>query len=258
MTQMHQPIADNRVIQFESLTRISFVSHFFTTRTYGLGKEGFKYLRFQGSRRDITLDDLDLTRYTIAFSRQAHTDRVVDLKTLEDVEQLNNSDEPVDALITQLKNVALFTVYADCTPVYVVDRVKKVIGLAHSGWRGTVGRIAPKMIAMMQEHYGTELKDLAVVLGPSISMPCFEVGEEVREQFEEQFGPVEGMVDLSYDKPHVDVRKGIEASLLKMGIHKEQIEISTYCTYTESETFYSYRRDGQTAGRMAAVLIRTE
>ncbi len=247
-----------RVIHFESMTRIPFIEHFFTTRHADLGKKGFRYLRTNSPDAKQTLCNLGLQGKTMAFTQQAHTDHITVLKTMEDVEALSASDEPLDGLVTQLKNVALFTVYADCTPVYAVDVALKVIGLVHSGWRGTVQGIAPKMIGLMQTHYGSALNDIQIVIGPSIGVLNFEVGEEVVARFEATFGVDEEIVHGGFRKPHIDVRKAIEKSLLKCGILKQNIQVSSQCTFAEEENFYSYRREGQEAGRMAAVLVLTE
>lgn len=247
-----------RVIHFESMTRIPFINHFFTLRHNGLGCSGFGYLKQMNAEAESGLNALGLNGCAVAFTRQAHTDQVLVVETLEDVKRINALQTPFDGLITQLVNVALFTVYADCTPVYAVDLKTRAIGIVHSGWRGTVKGIAPKMIRLMQKHYGTELKDLAIVIGPSIGVGHFEVGTEVVEAFVEAFGQIEGMVETDHIKPHINVRIAIEASLLKMGIGKQQIEVSDRCTYQEAEDFYSYRRQGQEAGRMAAVLVRIE
>lgn len=247
-----------RVIHFESMTRIPFIKHFFTLRHNGLGQSGFGYLKQDSSETLATFKALGLADCTVAFTKQAHTDEIKIIETLEDAIDFNQSEEPFDGLMTQLVNVALWTVYADCTPVYVVDLKTRAIGIVHSGWRGTVKEIAPKLIQMMQGRYGTDIKDLAIVIGPSIGVEHFEVGQEVVDAYVEAFGQIEGMIDYSYTKPHIHVRLAIEASLLKLGIEKQQIEISDRCTYTEADDFYCFRRQGQEAGRMAAVLMRTE
>lgn len=251
-------IPEARVIHFESMTRIPFIKHFFTLSHDGFGKSGFGYLKQNGPEAEATFKALDLSGCRVAFTKQAHTDEIRIIETLDDVLNFNRSVTPFDGLMTQLSHVALWTVYADCTPVYVVDLKTRAIGIVHSGWRGTVKGIAPRLIRMMQTHYGTMLEDLAIVIGPSIGVEHFEVGPEVVDAFIETFGPIEGMIDYGYTKPHIHVRLAIEASLLKMGIEKQQIEVSDLCTYEDAKDFYSYRRQGQEAGRMAAVLMRTE
>ena len=78
--------------------------------------------------------------------------------------------ESVDALITNEKGVTLVTYYADCTPLLFVDTKNKAIGLAHAGWRGTVGRIGEKVVEKMTELYGTNPADIKAAIGPAISV----------------------------------------------------------------------------------------
>lgn len=246
-----------RVIRFESMTRIPFIEHCFTTKTNNLGKDGFAYLRGNDDLARLSYEALGLKGYSVAFSRQSHTNHVAVLKTVADVNALNESNLAVDGLVTDLVNVALFTVYADCTPIYAIDLKKRVIGLAHSGWKGTLAQIGPEMVKQMQIHYGTELQDLCITLGPSISEEAFEVGEDVSDAFCKAFG-VEEILYTGYEKPHIHVRHAIKKSLMNYGLQSEQIHLSDSCTYRDNHLFYSHRRDGQPTGRMAAILVRKE
>ena len=73
------------------------------------------------------------------------------------------------------------TSYADCVPLYFVDPVRKVIGLSHSGWRGTVGKIGKHTVELMQETFGCRPEEILAAVGPSVCMDCYEVSEEVIE-----------------------------------------------------------------------------
>ena len=89
----------------------------------------------------------------------------------------------VDGLITDEAQVALATFYADCVPLYLVDPEKKAIGLAHSGWRGTVGKIGKATVEAMRREYGCRPEAIRTVIGPSICQECYEVSEDVAEAF---------------------------------------------------------------------------
>ena len=89
--------------------------------------------------------------------------------------------------MTNEKNVTLLILVADCLPVFFYDPVHQAIGLAHAGWRGTVTHIAPKTLLAMSEAYGTQPAEVKVALGPSIGACCYEVGQEVKGQFDEIF-----------------------------------------------------------------------
>lgn len=164
-----------------------------------------------------------------------------------------------DGAITDLKNVLLTTVHADCLAVFCYDPVKEAIGLCHAGWRGTCAGIAIEMVEKMQAEYGCDPDDLQAYIGPGISQCCFEAGMEVAEAFAENWTFAENYItrtpeDLKNGKCHVDI-KGINQEQLELiGIPTEQIQVSEHCTCCEPELFCSYRREGGTYMRMGGGL----
>ncbi len=125
----------------------------------------------------------------MVLSKQTHTTNVR-VVTAEDkgkgvMRERNYTD--VDGMITNVPGICLVTSYADCVPLYFVDPVKKAIGLSHSGWRGTVGKIGKNTVQLMQENFGSKPEDLLAAVGPSVCMDCYEVSEDVIEQFKEAF-----------------------------------------------------------------------
>lgn len=125
----------------------------------------------------------------VVLSKQTHTTNVR-VVTAEDkgkgvMRERNYTD--VDGMITNVPGICLVTSYADCVPLYFVDPVKKAIGLSHSGWRGTVGKIGKNTVQLMQENFGSKPEDLLAAVGPSVCMDCYEVSEDVIEQFKEAF-----------------------------------------------------------------------
>ena len=94
-----------------------------------------------------------------------------------------NRLEDIDAIITELPGYCLCISTADCIPVLLYDPTKQVIAAAHAGWRGTVGKIVAKTLAVMKERYASEEKDIKACIGPGISLAAFEVGDEVYETF---------------------------------------------------------------------------
>ena len=85
----------------------------------------------------------------------------------------------IDGLITNIPGMTLTTFYADCVPLYFIDVKNKAIGLAHSGWRGTVERMGAHMIKAMGEAFGSRAEELYVGIGPSICQECYEVSKDV-------------------------------------------------------------------------------
>lgn len=168
-----------------------------------------------------------------------------------------------DGTITNLKNVLLTTVHADCLAVFCYDPVKEAIGLCHAGWRGTCAGIAMEMVEKMEDEYGCDPENLQAYIGPGISQCCFEVGMEVAEDFAENWTFAEDYItrtpgDVANGKCHIDI-KGINQEQLElMGIPTEQIRVSEHCTCCEPELFCSYRREGGTYMRMCGGLCMKE
>ena len=135
---------------------------------------------------------------------------------------------------------------ADCLPVLIVDPVRRAVGAAHAGWRGTVARVAPAAVAAMVAE-GSRPGDLVAALGPSIGVCCYEVGSDV----EAAFGP-EG---ARFFRPgprgraHLDVRAANRAQLVAAGLRDDAIHDVPDCTFCTPD-YFSYRRDGKGAGRM--------
>ena len=163
----------------------------------------------------------------------------------------------VDGLVTNVPGICLVTSYADCVPLYFVDPVKKVIGLSHSGWRGTVGKIGKKTILLMQEKYGSDPADILAAAGPSVCMDCYEVSEDViervKEAFEEAFWP-----QLFYRKPNgkyqLNLWKANELIFREAGILPEHIAVTNVCTHCNSRILYSHRAAGDKRGNLCAFL----
>ena len=104
-----------------------------------------------------------------------------------------------DGMVTNVPGICLVTFYADCVPLYLVDPVRKVIGLSHSGWRGTVNRMGRVTLEKMHEVYGTDPGDVVAAIGPSICQDCYEVSEDVILEFQKNFRK-EDWDDLYYRK----------------------------------------------------------
>ena len=130
--------------------------------------------------------------------------------------------------------------------------------MAHSGWKGTVGRIGEKMVRYMGSVYGSKPSDIICVIAPSICQDCYEVSEDVAEQFIELFDS--GMNDeLLYKKPdgkyQLNLHKACEMILLDVGVLKEHIDITDICTCCNPKFFFSHRASHGMRGNNAAVMM---
>ena len=152
-----------------------------------------------------------------------------------------------DGLVTTESNILLTLKVADCVPIFLYEPLKRIIGLVHSGWRGTVENIVSNAIKLMQKN-GAKPRDIKCFLGPAIGKCCYEVGWEVSQNIND-----EAKKKIGCEKWKVDLRGQIRYQLIELGVSTNSIRISNICTY-ESLGCHSYRRDGENAGRMYAFL----
>ncbi len=155
-----------------------------------------------------------------------------------------------DALITNAANIFLSITVADCMPIYIYDPSKKAIALVHAGWKGLAADIITKTITAMQSAYATNLEDLIVSIGPSICVEHYEVKNDVASKFNNYAAAI----IHKNDKIYLNIQEIAKKQLLQLGIKPENIEISSECTYGQSDKYFSFRRDGwNNSGPMVAV-----
>jgi polyphenol oxidase len=189
-----------------------------------------------------------------------------------------------DGWMTDEPGVLLAIQTADCIPVLVADRRRRVVAAFHAGWRGTVKRIVESGIGRMRLAFGSRPEDLVAAIGPGIGACCYAVGEEVLSEFESQFtygrelfrevydaDPVRQkypMLFLNQRAPghgsigpqlHVDLIEANRRQLLAAGLTERSIRVAGGCTQCHADLFFSHRASRGHAGRMMAVIgIRSE
>lgn len=163
-----------------------------------------------------------------------------------------------DALVTDRPGVALATFYADCTPILLLDPVRRVAASVHSGWRGTLARIGRKAVQLMRERFGCDPADIRAAIGPSIMQCHFEVGPEVAAQFAGTFGADAAPHMLQRgEKFYIDTQSINVGQLCAEGIRRGHIALSGLCTVCRRDEFFSHRGDGAGTGRLCAVIELT-
>lgn len=198
-----------------------------------------------------------LEDFIFVRTKQTHSNniKVVDKKFLDTTTDNEVFVEDCDGLVTDEIGVVLATYYADCTPVFFLDKKKKVIGVNHSGWRGTRNRISADMISIFLDVYGSSVEDIMVFVGANISKCCYEVSEDLYHEFKDFHK--DNVISPSRTKEgkyYLDMKKAIEVTLLEKGILKENIFISDECTSCLKDKYYSYRRDNKLTGRMSGMM----
>lgn len=161
-----------------------------------------------------------------------------------------------DALITNRKNIAIGILTADCVPILLYDEVNKVASAVHSGWKGTIQKIACKTIEKMKQEYGTKSRDITAFIGPYIGQCCYEIGDEVINKFKMD----ELYKDMQIiENRKLDLGKCVIRQLESKGVLRENITHLNICTFCNKEIdLYSYRRDNVKCGRMFSFVIITK
>ena len=159
------------------------------------------------------------------------------------------SDDPSSAVVVRV---------ADCAPVLMADTKRGVVAAAHAGWRGTAQRAAAAAVLAMREHFGSEAEDLVAAIGPCLGECCGEVGPDVVDAFRQNghsdadlrnwFTPGAG------DRHLLALGQANRDQLVAEGVPGGSIYAAALCTKTHSNAFHSYRAQGASAGRMAAVI----
>ena len=198
----------------------------------------------------------------------------------------NSKSETVlqgDALFTREPGVLLTIQTADCIPILFADTRTRAIAAIHSGWRGTLKRIAEKTLGRMRMEFGTRPENVIAAIGPGIGSCCYEVGHEVAKEFAAQFpnarawfeGPFDAIASGDTDpnwlpwltmappghapeppRVHLNLSLANRDILLAAGVPAENTVVSEFCTSCRTDLFFSYRKERQTGRMMAAIGIR--
>ncbi len=202
---------------------------------------------FEKIKKNLNLENL-------IFLKQVHG---IDGKIFTNPSQIKQGltifPENGDFLITNLKNVGIGVLTADCLPVVFYDTEKNVAAVAHAGWRGAVAQINPKVIRIMQNKFETKIENLKIFFGPCAKSCCYQVQEEfLKDPKISNYS--EDVILKKNNSLFFDLPKLATLQLLNLGIKEKQIETSyNLCTICNSN-FHSYRRDKEKSGRQATVI----
>jgi YfiH family protein len=256
-------------VTFPSFEKTGLVKHLYSTRRGGVstGYFGPMNLGFtRGDDRFAVIENFRRISYVtgiypgdMVFSDQVHGDKILYVDQQDRGKGIYSPKEMrgVDGLITDKSKVCLVTFYADCVPLFFLDPVKKVIGLAHAGWRGTVLEIGRKMVERFCKDFGSKPSDILAGIGPSIGPCCFEVGQDVEVEFAAAFPAWREMIIRPAETPgksYVDLWTTNRLILEKAGVRPEHITVTDLCTKCHDEYFHSHRRMGNERGTQAAFL----
>lgn len=249
------------------LEQTGLVKHGFSTRLGGVSKGVWASMNISTTRGDDPAaiaenrrriaSAIGVDENKMVFTRQIHTTNVAAVTEKD----FGASLPDTDGMVTNVPGLCLVTFYADCVPLYFVDPVKKAAGLSHSGWRGTVNKMAASTVKKMQEAFGTNPADVIAAVGPSICQDCYEVSEDVISQFRENYRK-EDWESLYYQKENgkyqLDLWRANEINLLDAGIKREHMAVTNVCTCCNPEVLFSHRVMGTDRGNLSAFLALKE
>ncbi len=259
-------------LQFPTLLELNFINHAFSTRIGGVSEGEYKSMNLNFKRGD---DPEKVTENYKIFCNAAGFDFNSLVSSSQDhntfVRNVTKADcgigitrphdiESVDALITNEPGVTLVTHYADCTPLLFADPEKKVIALAHAGWRGTIGKIGEAVVQQMHDDYGCDLTDIIAVVGPAIGPCCYEVDTPVFEEFASltELKPAYFTKSLGHGKYLINLKETNRRMLMDAGLLSINITISDVCTKCNSGLLFSHRASGGKRGGLIAMMCINE
>lgn len=180
--------------------------------------------------------------------QQTHSANVFIVKTKDIGKTIPNCD----GLITNLKNVTLSIQTADCLPITLEDKVKKVVGIVHAGWHGTQKEIIKNAIILMVNEFESTVKDIKIKIGPAIDKDNYIVRSDVKNKFKKYFKFFKKIStnQWKFDLVGVNIKQ-----MLSMGISKKNIENSKISTFLD-KNYPSYRRDGKSSGFTTEIMLK--
>ena len=260
-------------LEYPMLRETGIIRHGFSTRLGGVSEGCWASMNLsfeRGDRPEAVMEnfrrigaELGVRCEDMVLSQQTHTANVRVVTGADRGKGITRERDytDVDGLITNEPGICLVTSFADCVPLYFVDPVKKAIGLSHSGWRGTVGKIGKRTVEMMGESFGSDPADILAAVGPSVCMDCYEVSGDVLEKFRQVFDE-KLWPELFYEKENgkcqLDLWKANELIFLESGILPEHMAVTNLCTHCNSEILYSHRAAGDKRGNLCAFLALKE
>jgi polyphenol oxidase len=283
------------VLTARALSGVDWLVHGFSTRPGGASKLDPPAARGAESVLNLGFTDWDdrhnvlenrakfaasigAAEMRMVVLRQIHSDIAHGIATAKSESTLQG-----DALFTREPGVLLTIQTADCIPILLADTATRAVAAIHSGWRGTLKRVAEKTLGRMRMGFGTRPEDVIAAIGPGIGGCCYEVGHEVAKEFAAQFpkarewfeGPFDAMASgdnepnwlpwLTMAPPghlpeppraYLNLSVANREILIGAGVPAKNISVSDFCTSCRTDLFFSYRKERQTGRMMAAIGIR--
>lgn len=220
--------------------------HFFTTREICIKTKEPDLEKVAEDNRRIVCEYLNIYTKDLITPSQTHSANVGIAKAGTD-----NYPE-TDGLILTNNKQAVFLNFADCTPIIFYDEKQNIGAVTHAGWRGTAQKIAALTVEKMQSEFNSKPENIIAVIGPAVSICCYNVGEDVFEKLKSTVSVYENLFEERNGELFVDLKGINRQQLIECGVKK--IDVCPYCTVCDNDMFFSYRKENGTTSRHSAVL----
>lgn len=250
-------------LAYPLLEKTGVVRHGFSTRLGGVSTGHCATMNISTTRGDdpAAVEEnrsriakaIGVRAENMTYTNQTHTTNVAVVEAKDRGKRFMETD----GMVTNVPEICLVTFYADCVPLFFVDPVHRAIGLSHSGWRGTVGKMGKVTVERMREEYGTDPAQVVAAIGPSICQDCYEVSEDVIEKFRENFDKAlwpELFYEKADGKYQLNLWRANQAVLAEAGVPRENIAVTNLCTHCNPDILFSHRSTGTARGNLSAFL----
>jgi len=234
-------------IIFNNFSRYPDLFYAISSRSNGSMKDN-NVLNY--SRINKFIRNYNINPHKLFLSEQTHSANVTVVSSNSKNSYLKNTD----ALFTNSPNTYLGIVTADCLPILLFDCKKSIVGIIHGGYKGISKLIINNTINKFK-YLGSNIDtDLLISIGPGIGVCCYEVSSDRVELFKKIFPSYKNLYQYKNNKYYLDLKKITFQNLIENGITPKNIEISNICTACDADKFYSYRKEGQKAGRFLSII----
>ena len=249
-----------KVLSSRALDDAGFVNGF-STRLGGVSDFPSGDLNLAGFNEDLAENIYENRRrflavfgggLQIAAVWQVHGDTV---KTINTIEDIGDSEDHADAVVSNITGILAAAKTADCVPVLIGDPKTGAFAAIHAGWRGTVQSIVKKAIAKMAENYGSDPKDMIAAIGPAAGCGNYEIGEDVITAFAGNFAGSEKYFTATREgHALVDLHLANRDQLVAIGVSNDNIYTAPFCTMERPDLFFSYRLEKQKNGKTGRLM----
>lgn len=254
-------------LTFKNLESYDFINHFFATRIGGVSKNEFKSLNFsflQGDSKknveenyNILCRTMDVDFNKLASASQVHGNRikVVTEHSIRGKTREERRFKAFDGFVTNVPGITLMTLHADCCVIFMIDPIKRAVGLVHAGWRGTAKGIAKNLVQAFIKTYGSDPRNLICGIGPCIGKCCFEADNVILPHF--------AKLNIGNDyfnktnipgKIKIDLAEVNKRVIVKEGVLLKNISVSDVCTMCNKDLLFSHRATNGKRGNNAAFI----